>query len=357
MLELPYNEFMKFYAAPIFHTIPDYELVMEFKDLPTNLHGFIAIHHTKRGPALGGTRLWNYSSPEAALTDVLRLAKGMTYKAAGADLALGGGKAVLIGDAAKIKSPEYFEAYGHYVNLLKGQYITAEDINTTTSDMRYIAKQTSFVVGTEGKSGNPSPWTSLGVFIGIQASLPFAFPGQSIHDLSFAVQGAGQTGSFLIEHLVDAKVKNIYVTDVNVTNLNNIQTRFPSIKIVPVETFISLPVDVLCPCALGGVVNESVIPHIQARLIAGSANNLLLNETIDGPLAHANGIWVVPDFIINAGGLINVYHEHMSDYQSNDVKTEILKIGDRITTILNLARDKAIHPFLAATQFVSEQLK
>jgi leucine dehydrogenase len=348
---------MKLYEPPIFHTIPDYEVVMEFKDTPTKLHGFIAIHHTKRGPALGGTRLWNYASSEAALTDVLRLAKGMTYKAAGADLALGGGKGVLIGDASTIKSPEYFEAYGHYVNLLNGKYITAEDVNTTTSDMRHIAKQTSFVVGTEGKSGNPSPWTSLGVFVGLQAALPFAFPGKAIHELSFAVQGAGQTGSFLIDHLVQAHVKNIYVTDVSVSNLNNIQTRFPSIKIVPVESFISLPVDVLCPCALGGIVNEIVIPHIKARLIAGSANNLLLNESIDGPLAHARGIWVVPDFIINAGGLINVYHEHMSDYQSDDVKTEVLKIGDRITTILNLARRQAIHPFLAATQFVSEQLK
>jgi leucine dehydrogenase len=355
--KLTYNEFMKFFKKPIFHNIIGYETVMEFSDLETHLHGFIAIHNTKRGPALGGTRLWHYPSPELALTDVLRLAKGMTYKAAGADLALGGGKAVLIGDAHTIKSPAYFEAYGHYVNELKGTYITAEDINTTPADMRHIAKQTQHVVGTEGKSGNPSPWTSLGVFVGIQAAIPFAFSNKSIDQLTFAVQGVGQTGTYLVDHLIKAQAKKIYVTDVNPHHLSRIKNQYPSIVIVPEADFLTLPVDVLCPCALGGIIHQGTIPTIQARLIAGSANNLLLNEQNDGPLAHQKGIWIAPDFIINAGGLINVYHEHMADYEADKIRVEVEKIGDRITSILATSVRENIDPFLSAQLFVANQLK
>ena len=348
---------MKQYLPPIYHSIPDYEIVMEFKDEPTNLHGFIAIHSTKRGPALGGTRLWQYPNKEAALTDVLRLAKGMTFKAAGADLSLGGGKAVLIGDANQIKSPAYFEAYGYYVELLKGRYITAEDVNTTTQDMVHIAKQTNHVVGREGKSGNPSPLTALGVFYGIQASVAFALPKKTFSSLRFAIQGVGQTGTFLIDQLVLAGVKDIIVADINPVNLEKINQRYSFLKIVDQRDLYSLDVDVISPCALGGVIHDDSLSVIKAKVIAGSANNVLLDDRRHGPKAKELGILVAPDFIINAGGLINVYHEHHSDYEEATVKEEIKRIGQRLTRIYQMAKSKDIDPFLAATEFANQQLK
>lgn len=348
---------MSRYQPPIYHQVPDYEIVMEFKDQTTRLHGFIAIHSTKRGPALGGTRLWNYPNREAALTDVLRLAKGMTFKAAGADLALGGGKAVLIGDAKTIKSPAYFEAYGYYVNLLKGRYITAEDVNTTTEDMQHIAKQTPHVVGREGKSGNPSPFTSYGVFVGIQASVRFALPKANFASLSFAVQGVGQTGSFLIKQLVDAGVKSIFISDINDANLKKIKLQYPQLIIVDQKELMGLKVDVFSPCALGGILDSESIKAIQAKVVAGSANNVLLDDRIHGPIAMKKGILVAPDFIINAGGLINVYHEHHLDYNATEVNQEITRIGQRLTRIYQAAKTQDIDPFLAATNFANQQLK
>jgi leucine dehydrogenase len=348
---------MKTYLPPIYHSIPDYEIVMEFKDEPTSLHGFIAIHSTKRGPALGGTRLWQYPNQEAALTDVLRLAKGMTFKAAGADLSLGGGKAVLMGDAKTLKTPAYFEAYGHYVEQLKGRYITAEDVNTTTQDMIHIAKQTNHVVGREGKSGNPSPFTALGVFYGIQASVDFALPKKTFSSLRFAIQGVGQTGSFLIDQLVLSGVTEITVADINPINVERIKQRYPSLKVVDQTDLFSLDVDVICPCALGGVIHDDTLTTIKAKVIAGSTNNVLLDDRRHGPKAKELGILIAPDFIINAGGLINVYHEHHSDYDETQVKNEIKRIGQRLTRIYQMAKSQDIDPFLAATQFANQQLK
>jgi len=348
---------MKIYPKPIFHSIPGYEMVMEFNDPSVQLHGFIAVHNTKRGPALGGTRIWKYDTRESALIDVLRLAKGMTFKAAGADLSLGGGKAVLIGDAKLVKSPAYFETYGHYVHLLKGQYITAEDVNTTSADMMHIAKKTPHVVGRVGKSGNPSPFTVLGVYYGIQASVAFIFPKKKLQDLSFAVQGVGQTGSYLIDQLVAAGVKQITIADINPIHVETMKKKYPQIKVVSQEFIMSLPVDVFCPCALGGIINDASIEQMHAKIVAGSANNILLDDQIHGPKAMEKGILIAPDFIINAGGLINVYHEHHSDYQEAEVKEEIKRIGQRLTRIYQMAKKDQIDPFAAATAYANQQLK
>lgn len=347
---------MRTYQPPIYHTIPGYETVIEFEDQATNLHGFIAIHNTKRGPSLGGTRIWNYSNKQEALTDVLRLAQGMTFKAAGADLALGGGKGVLIGKADAIKSPAFFHAYGHYVELLKGRYITAEDVNTTTEDMKAIAKMTKHVVGREGQSGNPSPWTAYGVYVGLIATVAVAFPKKELKQLSFAVQGVGQTGSRLVDHLVEAGVTHLYISDVNPHHLNTMKTKYPFIQTVQEKDLFSLPVDVLCPCALGGVIDETSLKTIQAKAIAGSANNILLDPQ-HGKIAQQKGILIAPDFIINAGGLINVYHEHLGDYDPQKIRQEVSKIGPRLTAIYQEVYRKKIDPLTAAMQFVSQQLK
>jgi len=230
---------MKLYPKPIFHSVPGYEIVMEFIEPSVKLHGFIAVHNTKRGPALGGTRIWKYDNRESALTDVLRLAKGMTFKA-----------------------------------LLKGQYITAEDVNTSSADMMHIAKQTPHVVGRVGKSGNPSPFTALGVFYGIQASVAFALPKKKLQDLSFAIQGVGQTGTFLIDQLVAAGVEKITIADINPTNIELIIKKYPQLKVVSQELIMSLPVDVFSPCALGGIINDVSIDQMKAKIVAGSANNI-----------------------------------------------------------------------------------
>jgi leucine dehydrogenase len=348
---------MKTFTPPIFHSIDGYETVMEFRDEATKLHGLIAVHSTKRGPALGGTRLWDYHSKDEALTDVLRLAKGMTYKAAGADLALGGGKAVLIGNANTIKSPAYFQAYGHFVSLLKGRYITAEDVNTNTHDMKAIATMTDHVVGREGKSGNPSPFTAYGVFAGIQASIKVQYPTKPIHDLSFAIQGVGQTGSYLIQYLADAGVTKITIADINPANVDNITKQFPWLKVVNQDAIFDQPVDVFCPCALGGIINDHTLASLKAKVVAGSANNILLDDRRHGPMAKAKGILVAPDFIINAGGLINVYHEFHADYEVTKVKKEIYQIHDRLLKIYQLSQTQNLDPFAGAQTFVAHQLK
>jgi len=329
---------------------PEYEKVIRIEDPSVGLVGFIAIHHTGLGPALGGTRLWNYKDEASALNDALRLARGMTYKAAGASLPLGGGKAVLIGDAKTIKSPEYFKAYGRIIDELKGMYITAEDINITTDDIRYIAETTSHVVGRSGKSGNPSPFTAFGVFQGILASIQW-LKLKAIQHLTFAIQGVGETGYRLLNMLLDAGAKKIFYTEINPDHIRYVQTHFPQAIHVPEGEFYQLDVDVLVPCALGGILNDTTIPSIKAKLIAGTANNILLDEKKHGPMLHQLGILVAPDFMINAGGLINVYHELKSDYNEASVNQEIMLIGSRLITVYEQAKKNNTYPFLEAMRF------
>jgi leucine dehydrogenase len=336
---------------------PDYKKVVRFYDKDTGLLGFIAIHNTFRGPALGGTRLWSFPDEASALRDCLRLAQGMTYKAAGADLNLGGGKAVLIGDASKIKSPAYFQAYGEVVDSLGGEYITAEDVNTTTDDMKFIATKTRHVVGQEGKSGNPSPWTSFGVFQGLLASIQFRYHHQDLSKITVAIQGVGQTGYHMLKLLIEAGTKTIYVSDLNQANLQRAKQEFPLINIVSESELITLPVDVLIPCALGGILHDTSIAMIQAKVIAGSANNILLDPSRHSPMLAKKDILVAPDFVINAGGLINVYHELNKDYNPKLVREEIKKIATRLTTILKRAKECQTDPFTEALKFAQDQLK
>jgi leucine dehydrogenase len=223
--------------------------------------------------------------------------------------------------------------------------------------MVHIAKQTNHVVGREGKSGNPSPFTALGVFYGIQASVAYALPKKTFSSLRFAIQGVGQTGTYLIDQLVQAGVTDITIADINPTNIEKIKQRHPFLKVVDQRDLFALEVDVLCPCALGGVIHDDSLTVIKAKVIAGSTNNVLLDDRKHGPKAKDLGILIAPDFIINAGGLINVYHEHHSDYDEREVKEEIKRIGQRLTRIYQMAKSKDIDPFLAATEFANQQLK
>jgi leucine dehydrogenase len=337
-------------------TIHGFEKVIRFENKPLKLVGFIAIHKTTLGPALGGTRLWNYPSEAKALEDVLRLAQGMTFKAAGTALPLGGGKAVLIGDAKTIKSPEYFHAYGEVIESLNGMYISAEDINITTEDVRYIAETTSHVVGRFGKSGNPSPFTALGVFNGILAPIQW-LKLKTIQHLSFAIQGVGETGVRLMKLLFDAGAKKIYYSEINQDHIDYVTLHFPLATYLAPEDFMSADVDVLVPCALGGVINEHTVDQIKAKLIAGTANNVFQDAEVHGPMLQKRGVLVAPDFMINAGGLINVFNELKQSYQKETVLNTIATIGERLTKVYQQAKDNGTYPQFEAVRFAQLALQ
>ncbi len=333
-----------------------YEQVVYFYDKTTGLKGITCIHNTTLGPALGGTRLWNYESEEAAVVDCLRLARGMTYKAAAAGLNLGGGKTVLIGDPEKVKSEGYFRALGRYVQSLNGRYITAEDVNTSTKDMDFVAMETDYVVGLEGKSGNPSPMTALGAFHGIRAALQYKFKDETISNYTYAVQGAGQTGYYLIKKLVEMKAKKIYFTEINQKHIDRLKKEHPEVEFVAPQDIYGLEVDVFAPCALGGVLDDKTIPQIKAKIVAGTANNVLLEEDIHGNMLKDQGILYAPDFVINAGGLINVYHE-LKEYNIGRATRDIEKIYDRLLQIFQIAETENIHTQLAAKVFAKKRIE
>ncbi|TVP85912.1 MAG: Glu/Leu/Phe/Val dehydrogenase [Acholeplasmataceae bacterium] len=333
-----------------------YEQVVYFHDKTTGLKGITCIHNTTLGPALGGTRLWNYESEDDAVLDCLRLARGMTYKAAAAGLNLGGGKSVLIGDATKVKNEAYFRALGRYVQSLNGRYITAEDVNTSTGDMDYVKMETDHVVGLEGKSGNPSPMTALGCFHGIRASLRFKFNDEDISKYTFAVQGAGQTGYYLIKYLIGANAKKIYFSEINDKHIARMKKEHPEVTFVKPDDIYAADVDVFCPCALGATINDETIPKLKATIVAGTANNVLFDEDIHGDVLKDKDILYAPDFVINAGGLINVYHE-LKEYNKGHATRDIEKIYDRLLEIYKIADKENIHTQLAAKVFAKNRIE
>jgi leucine dehydrogenase len=300
--------------------------------------------------------LWQYASEDDATLDVLRLARGMTYKAAAAGLNLGGGKTVLIGDANTVKSEAYFRALGRYVQSLNGRYITAEDINTSTKDMDYVNMETQHVVGLEGKSGNPSPVTALGAFYGIKASLKESTGDDAIEGRTFAVQGAGQTGYYLIGYLQEAKAKKIYFTEINQKHIDKIAKEYPEVTFVKPDDIYALDVDVFSPCALGAVMNPKNIAQLNAKIVAGTANNVLEEEERDGNLLKDKGILYAPDFVINAGGLINVYHE-IQGYNKDKAYREVERIYDRLTEIYHIAKESNEHTQQAAKLFAKKRIE
>ena len=333
-----------------------YEQVVLIQDKETNLKGIIAIHNTKLGPSLGGARLWNYESEEEAIFDALRLARGMTYKSAAAGLPLGGGKAVLIGDPTTVKSKDYFRKFGEFVSNLNGKYITAEDMNTTTQDMSYIKMETDHVTGLEGMSGDPSPVTAKGVYYAIKASLKHLYGDDSVVERSFAVQGVGATGSNLIEELINEGATEIYFSEINQAHKKAILAKFPNLIEVDNGELFKLEVDVLVPCAMGGVLNEKTIPQIQAKIVCGSANNVLLDEVTHSQMLNDRNILYAPDFIVNAGGLINVYHEIIG-YQLDAVLKDVKKIYDRLLKIYEIAETGKINTQEAAMLYANRILE
>lgn len=296
---------MTLFDSPAFE---GHEGVHAFSDEKTGLKAIVAIHSTARGPAAGGCRMWPYADSEAALTDALRLSRAMSFKNAMADLDLGGGKAVIIGDSRTQKTPGLFEAFGACVEQLGGRYWTAEDVGVSPADLMHARNRTRFVAGLEGHpaaSGDPSPVTAEGVFRGVQLCVRRAL-GRELDGITVAMQGVGHVGGYLAEKLAAAGAK-LVMTDVNAELLHAVAARTDA-KVVAPGAIFDVDCDVFAPCALGGAINETTLPRIRAKVIAGAANNQLADAPT-GRAVFEHGMLYAPDYVINGGGIINVAAE------------------------------------------------
>ena len=318
----------------------NHESIHYFQDEKTGLRAIVAIHSTALGPGAGGTRRWVYNNDAEALTDVLRLSRGMTYKNAVAGLKFGGGKAVILASDDAPKSPELFRAFGRCVDSLSGRYITAEDVGCSVEDMRYVGEETKFVSGLpqSGKDagGDPSPWTALGCIQGIEAAVDARLGKNSLDGVRVAVQGVGHVGMHLCKLLHEAGAQ-LLIADVNGDNLKMTLDAVPA-TVMPPGDLIFADVDVLAPCALGNILTSSTIPKIKATVIAGAANNQL-STPADGLRLAERDILYAPDYVINAGGIISVAHEYYGDSSEDDVRKDVGRIKDRLGGIFKESRE------------------
>jgi leucine dehydrogenase len=335
----------------------EYEQLLLCQDKASGLKAIIAIHDTTLGPALGGTRMWTYESEEAAIEDALRLARGMTYKNAAAGLDLGGGKTVIIGDPKKDKNPEMFRAFGRFIQGLNGRYITAEDVGTTTEDMDLIHLETEYVTGisptTPGAAGNPSPVTAYGIYKGMKAAAKEAFGTDSLEGKTIAVQGVGNVAFTLCEHLHEEGA-NLIVTDINEEAVQRAVDAFGAKAVGPDEIY-GVECDIYAPCALGATINDETIPQIKARVIAGSANNQL-KEDRHGDMLHEMGIIYAPDYVINAGGVINVADE-LAGYNKERALKKVEVIYSNLERVFEISRRDHIPTYVAADRMVEERIQ
>lgn len=334
----------------------DHEQVAFCSDKKSGLKAIIAIHNTTLGPALGGTRMWMYQSDEDALVDVLRLSRGMTYKAAVAGLNLGGGKAVIIADPNKDKTEAMFRAFGRFVEGLAGRYITAEDVGTNVRDMEYVRMETKYVTGIDkalGGSGDPSPVTAFGVYMGMKASMKELTGKDSLNGTRVAVQGAGNVAEFVCEHLTNEGAR-VFVSDIYPEKVQRI-ARKTKVEIVDPEKIYDVEADIFCPCALGAIVNDNTIPRFKFKIIAGGANNQLAEETKHGQMLVQRRIMYAPDYAINAGGLINVYNE-LEGYSQQRAMKQAEGIYDTILKIFAIAKRDNVPTYEASNQLAEERI-
>ncbi|MGK0265419.1 MAG: leucine dehydrogenase [Planctomycetota bacterium] len=323
--------------------VEGYERVVRGVDPQTGLHAIIAVHDTTLGPALGGLRMWNYASEEDALFDVLRLSKGMTYKSAVAHTGLGGGKAVMIGDSKTIKSEGLYLAMGRLVDSLGGLYTTAEDVNTSIGDLEIVRRATKYVTGlsrADGGSGNPSPYTAYGVYLGVRAALGWAFDNDDPKGKTIAIQGVGAVGGPLAERLAEAGA-TVYAADRNQARLDEL-TEKHGVKQVKADEILGMECDLLAPCALGGILNDESIPQLRTKAVAGAANNLLLKPE-HGKALSDRGILYAPDYVINAGGIVNVSVEfHDGGYNEEVALRKIERIPQALKELWTISKEEGI---------------
>ena len=350
------NELQK--VDPVFGQISfdGHEQVVFCHDKDTGLKAIIGVHNTVLGPALGGTRMWNYTNEWEALNDVLRLSRGMTYKNSISGLNLGGGKAVIIGDAKTQKSPELMKRFGQFVDSLSGKYITAEDVGMETKDMDTVNEVTKHVAGISverGGSGNPSPVTAYGVFMGIKAAVKYKFGSDNLEGKKVLVQGIGHVGEVLVQHLTESGAI-VTITDINEERTNQVGAKYGA-KIYTGADLYTAEVDIYAPCALGATINDDSINKIKASIIAGAANNQLANEAIHGKLLKEKGILYAPDFLINAGGVINVYSE-LVNWTNAQVIEKTENIYNTALEIFKFADDNDITTHQAAFSIAQKRI-
>ncbi len=334
-----------------------HEEVVFFSDRKSGLRAIVAIHNTALGPALGGCRMYPYETTEEALSDVLRLSRGMTYKAAVAGLNLGGGKAVIVGDPKKHKNEILFRTFGRFVQGLGGRYITAEDVGTNVADMEFVRMETRYVTGTSkahGGSGDPSPVTALGTYHGIKACAEKVLKTQSLRGIRIAVEGVGHVGYHLVRLLNDEGAK-LYVADVDAERVRKVVNEFGCESVNP-QSVHGLDADIFSPCALGSVINDETIPRFKFKIIAGAANNQLQDEERHSRMLLEKGICYAPDYVINSGGLINVYNE-LQGYNQEKALAQAKGIGDILRRVLELAEKERISTHAASNRLAEERIQ
>lgn len=332
----------------------EHEQLVLCHDRVSGLKAIIAVHDTTLGPALGGTRMWNYDCEEDAIEDALRLSRGMTYKSAAMGLNLGGGKAVIIGDPRTDKTEALWRAYGRFVQSLGGRYITAEDVGTTPDDMAFVSQETEFVAGLMHKSGDPSPVTAYGTYVGIKAAVQQVTGSSDLNGVTVAVQGIGSVGYSLCEHLHQEGV-NLLVADIFEDKVRRAVDDFGAVAVDP-DRIHAQECDVFAPCALGAVINDDTISELKCRIIGGAANNQLAAER-HGQVLYDMGILYAPDFVINGGGVINVAHEfHPAGYNRDLALRQVESIGDRLLEVFSLSENEGIPTSAAATRVAEARI-
>ena len=340
----------------------DHQQIAFFNDRQSGLRAIIAVHNTNLGPALGGCRMWPYSSEDEALNDVLRLSRGMTYKSAIANLKLGGGKAVIIGDPRTEKSDALLYAMGDFIEGLGGRYITAEDSGTSVKDILKMGERTRYVSGVNKASdhgGDPSPSTAYGVFVSLREAVIYKLGRSNLKGLKVAIQGLGNVGYRLAEHLHEAGAL-LYVADIVQASVDRAVRELGATAVTGDEIF-ALDVDVFAPCALGAAINDKAIGQLKAGIIAGAANNQL--ATVDhGLQLHKKGILYTPDYVVNAGGIIDVYYqrkmlepEYSAQNYASDLATKVEEIGDTLKEIFERSAAENIPTFMVADRVAEER--
>ncbi len=335
-----------------------YEVVLQCEDSESGLRALISVHDTTLGPALGGLRMWPYLSDQEAITDVNRLSQGMTYKSAVAETGLGGGKSVIIGNPKTDKSPALFRAMGRFVDTLKGKYTTAEDVGTTVEDMVIVREETKHVTGLPrkmGSSGDPSPFTSLGVFLGMKACIEKALGTSDFKGVRVAMQGCGNVARYLARHLAEAGA-TLIVTDIVSEKAKMVVDQFGGTVVAPEEIY-DQDCEVFCPCALGAIINDDTIPRLKCKVVAGGANNQLLTVA-HGDRLRGDGILYAPDFVINAGGIINVSVElEEKGYNEERALQKVNNIYNAVRQIVETADEESIATNRAAILVADRKLE
>ena len=335
----------------------NHEQVVFCNDKETGLKAIIAVHNTVLGPAMGGTRMWAYDNEADALNDALRLSRGMTYKNAISGLNIGGGKAVIIGDARTMKSEGLMRKFGRFVENLNGKYITAEDVGISTKDMEYIAMETDNVVGlphSMGGSGDPSPFTAYGTYLGMKAAAKKAYGSDSLSGKKIALQGVGHVGEYLLEYLVKDGA-NVTISDYYEDRVKEVTSKY-KVDACGLDEIYDLDVDIYAPCALGATINTDTIGRLKADIIAGAANNQLADENVHGDMVKDKGIIYVPDFLINGGGIINCFLEYTGGYSEARSKAMAENIYDQTLNIIDTSNKENIHTQLAAMKIAQKRI-